>query len=140
MSVALLIVTGASLGASSCHWLRYHDLARTHVDLLEQIADDVGAALDVVDYRMKPGDLQTMAYPLERAMAFVEESRRARAQLQSHQRLAAFVEAYKALYEYLDRVRSVRQEEGGTRTVNALIAVVNEHAAAVRAAIDEETG
>ncbi len=136
--LAVLIVVLAALAVSSCHWLRYHDLARTHVDLLDRIALDVGAALDVVDYRMKPGDLQTMGYPLERAIAFVEESRGSRGELASHKRFVEFVDTYKELYEYLDRVRTASAQEDGLRMVRSLITSVNEKAAAVRAAIDAE--
>jgi hypothetical protein len=129
-----------SMSASSCHWLRYHDLARTHVDLMERIANDVGAALRIGEYRLKPGDLQTMAYPLERAMAFLEESSGRRGHSASRQRLEEFVGAYQELYEYLDRVRTIADEERRIKKVDALIAMVNEKAAATRAALDEETG
>ena len=41
-TVALFVFLAMS--AVSCHWLRYHDLVRTHVDLMERIATDVGDA------------------------------------------------------------------------------------------------
>lgn len=137
---SLFAIAIISMATSSCHWLRYHDLARTHVDLMERIANDVGAALGVGEYRLKPGDLQTMAYPLERARAFLEESRSSREQSESHERLEEFVQAYQELYEYLDRVRTIADDGRRIKKVDALIAIVNEKAAVTRAALDEETG
>lgn len=136
---ALGVAALLAVPTASCHWLRYHDLARTHVDLMARIANDVGTAIENSQYRLRPADLQTMAYPLERAAGFLEDSRGRRAETASWQRLAEFVAAYQELYEYLDRVRSTPDDGKRRRKVKELIAAVNERAAATRAAIDEET-
>jgi len=134
-ALAALVMTAAP----ACHWLRYHDLARTHVDLMERIANDAGAAIAESDYRLRPADLQTMAYPLERAAGFLDETAGRREDTASWQRLGEFIAAYQELYEYLDRVRTTPDEGKRARKVDALIRAVNERAAAVRAALDEET-
>ena len=128
------------LSASSCHWLRYHDLVRTHVDLMERIAMDVGDAVDSGKYRLRPADLQTMAYPLERAHAFLDETEGRRDSTASRMRLEEFVEAYQELYEYLDRVRTISSDDKRAKKVDALIAEVTRRAQATRSALDEETG
>lgn len=73
-------------------------------------------------------------------MAFLEESSGRRGHSASRQRLEEFVGAYQELYEYLDRVRTIADEERRIKKVDALIAMVNEKAAATRAALDDETG
>ena len=136
-TVAVCVLLGTL--ATSCHWLRYHDLVLTHVDLMEGIANDAGAAIQAGNYRLNPTDLKTMAYPLERAIEFLGETRGRRERSPSRRHLEEFVVAYRALYVYLDRVR-ITPGDKRARKAAALVATVVSLAAATRAAVDEETG
>ena len=135
-TVAIFVLLGTL--AASCHWLRYHDLVLTHVDLMEGIANDAGAAMAAGNYRLNPTDLKTMAYPLERAIEFLGETRGRRERSASRRHLEEFVEAYRALYVYLDRVRITSAGKQAKKVV-ALVATVASAAAATRAAVEEET-
>ena len=136
-AIAIFVLLGTL--AASCHWLRYHDLVLTHVDLMEGIANDAGAAMAAGGYRLNPTDLKTMAYPLERAIEFLGETRGRRERSPSRRQLEAFVEAYRELYVYLDKVR-ITADGKRAKKVAALVATVAARAAATRAAVDEETG
>ncbi|HSG00390.1 MAG TPA: hypothetical protein VLA20_04625 [Vicinamibacterales bacterium] len=125
----------AALASSSCAWLRYEDQIRTHVELMERIAADAGSAVQGAGYRLRPADLQTMAYPLERAAALRKRIESNRVDPALRAAFGDFVGAYSQLYEYLDQVRSTADEPRLSERVDELLAGVDRAAGRVRAAL-----
>lgn len=130
-------VLAAALALTACAWLRYDDQVRTHVELMERIAADAASAVSTGSYRLRPADLQTMSYPLERAAELRAKIADGRVEPAVNEAFGRFVEAYSALYQYLDRVRTTAGEPRRAKRVEELLADVAGAAAQVRAALGD---
>jgi hypothetical protein len=127
---------------SGCYWLRYHDLLRTHVDLMEQIAEDAGAGLAAGHGVLQPADIERLRYPLERARSFAAISARrfggegsAPASLAEFE---SFIEAYAALVSDLDRLRVAEVSEVDLRRIREQVERVGTLAGRIREVVDRE--
>jgi len=134
----------ALASAAGCYWLRYHDLLRTHVDLIEQLSVDAGASLAAGHGVLQPADIERLRYPLERAREFATISARrfgGEGSPDRPQSLVAFEEllgTYGDLVGDLDRLRVADVKESDQQAVEAAIERIHAEAAAVRRAIDAE--
>jgi predicted RNA-binding Zn ribbon-like protein len=78
-----------------------------------------------------------MSYPLERAAELRAKIADGRVEPAVNEAFGRFVEAYSALYQYLDRVRTTAGEPRRAKRVEELLADVAGAAAQVRAALGD---
>jgi len=121
--------------AAGCYWLRYHDLARTHAELIEDLSAAALASVEASERPLAPGEIERLRYPLARAREFTDIARKRYADRPSLLALDALVARYADLVAALERARV---EPPDVPALRALVADVDQRADAVRAAIDRE--
>jgi len=122
--------------AAGCYWLRYADLARTHVELLERLALDARDAM-AAGHRLSNSDIETMQYPLERADQFARISDRQDPPA-SLVAMRETIEAYRQMVELLDRLRVAEASDEDRARVDELAKKVSASARRTVAALEEE--
>jgi len=137
VALVLAVASAASLGAAGCYWLRYDALARTHVELLREMA----AKLADVTGRdgVPPPELAEYRYPLARARDFVRVSARWYEERASLAALRELADAYADLLGAAERLR-VRPDAPERRAFAAALDDVRARAGAASAALDRESG
>jgi hypothetical protein len=120
---------------SACYWLRYYDLARTHAELIDDLAVAALASIEASDRPMEPGEIERLRYPLARAREFTDIARKRYADRPSLGALDALVARYADLVAALERARVERPD---VEAIRALVADVRTRAAAVETDIERE--
>ena len=120
---------------ASCYWLRYYDLARTHAELIDDLAVAALASVEASDHPLAPGEIERLRYPLARAQEFTDIARKRYAERPSLGALDALVARYADLVAALERARV---EPPNVDAIRTLVADVRTRAAAVETAIDRE--
>ncbi len=137
LALAVLLVPALTSGvlltaAGGCHWLRWRALARTHVDLIEQLAADAVESMSAPQAGLEPADIERLRYPLARARAFADGQRGRFAQAPWLARFDRLLDAYAGLVDWLDRARVRRTTARDRRRAAVLLARVRSAAEAVR--------
>ena len=122
---------------AGCYWLRYHDLAETHCELLEDLSVATLAEVQASPPRVEPGDVERLRYPLARAREFIVIAEKRYAGRESLVELTALVGVYAQLIEKVERMR-VGMTDGAD--IAPAVADIRAHADRVRAAIARERG
>lgn len=137
--VALLLCFAGVLavGAAGCYWLRYHDLAETHCELIEDLSTATLAQVQASPPRIEPGDVERLRYPLVRVREFITIAEQRYAGRESLVELTALVGVYAELIEKLERAR-VGMTDGAD--IAPIVADIRARAERVRAAITRERG
>ena len=124
-----------ALAAPGCYWLRYHDLVRTHAELIEDLSTATLASLEAVDRPLEPGEIERLRYPLGRAREFTEIARKRYPERASLAALDALVARYAEFIAAAERARVAAPDLPALR---ALAADIGARAANVRAAVERE--
>jgi hypothetical protein len=132
----MLAVLAAVLFVGGCGWFRWRDLALTHIDLLERMADDAVATYVSAVEHLEPGDIERLRYPLTRAREFASSSRRRFGTAPWLDRFDAMLEAYAGLVDWLDRARTQPVSDAERALARERFRLVRDSAAETRAALD----
>jgi hypothetical protein len=130
------LVTAVVASAGGCAWLRWRELARTHVDLLERMATDAADTFSARPQELRPADIERMRYPLSRAREFAASSRSRFEDAEWVTRFDRLLTDYDALVGWLDRARTRNAGPRERDKAVTLTQQVRDDAAAVREALD----
>jgi len=128
-------VLAAAALASGCYWSKYDKLVRTHVALLEAMADKI---VEVTETDGAPASLAEYRYPLERARDFARIAGRRYAGRESLTGFLAFCDAY----EHVLHLVAAPSGRDGTSNDPAILAAARAalvaQGASVLGALDRE--
>jgi hypothetical protein len=134
-AAALALALAAAALASGCYWSKYDKLVRTHVALLQAMADKI---VEVTEADGTPASLAEYRYPLERARDFARIVGRRYAGRESLTAFLAFCDAYERILHLVE----ARSGRDGTSDDPAILAAARAalvaQAARVLAALDRE--
>jgi len=132
---AFIVVTALllffPLSVSSCYWLKYGKLMRTHIDLLLSMAKKLSDLLE--DHR--PISRQEFSYPLERARDFVRIVSSRYAGRRSLQAFNDFLDTYAEVVKEADQLQRQNEDTGGFRS---RVTALQEQGEKVKALLAEE--
>jgi hypothetical protein len=130
-----LAVAGICFTLAGCYWLRYYDLATTHVELMEGMATDTADALEAGLYEPRASEIERLRYPLMRARQFAQVSAGWGRTEHSARKFLRFLDSYEEFVESVDRSRidGVSPEE--QREILARVAAVVDDGWAVRVCV-----
>ena len=134
-AAGLLVLAGTAW--VGCYWLRYGDLARTHVSLLLSMADKMSDLLES-GRRVAPEAMAEFTYPLARARDFARiaaKRYRGRRSLRAFSRLLG---SYEALVQEMDRLRLSPVTPADLSRFRRLAGDLRLKAAAVTRALEDE--
>ena len=135
---ATFVCVGLCLLLAGCHWLRYHDLLATHVELMEGMARDTAEALEAGLYDPRASEIERLRYPLLRAQQFAEVSADWDGTERSGAAFRSFVDAYEAFVEVVDRTRIDGIEPAEEEEILSSVKVVTARGTRVLACIECE--
>jgi len=121
--------------AAGCYWLRYFDLARTHAELIQDLAEATLASLEATDRPLAPGEIERLRYPLARAREFTEIARKRYPDRESLAALDGLVARYA---DFITAVERARVEPPDLASMRALVGDLDSRAEIVRQAVARE--
>ena len=131
----MAFMLGVAALAGGCYWSKYDKLMRTHVVLLQAMADKI---VEVTETDGAPQSLAEYRYPLERARDFARIVGRRYAERESLKAFLAFCDAYERVLRLVEARSGPRGTSNDPALLAAARAALGAQASAVIAALDRE--
>ncbi len=138
--ILICAVVASAVASPGCYWLRYEEIAATHVDLMERLAIDQRDLMAEAGEPADASDLKRLRYPLARALRFLDIVGGRRPDSVVLARLETVTEAYERFVEHLEAMGTREPGPEDIARVNELVEAVSVAAQQARDAIDSGQG